>query len=283
MVGSHGRFVWYELMTSDVQAAKVFYASVVGWGTRDRSMPGMPYSLFTVGEASVSGLLGIPPAAGNMGARPSWIGYVGVDDVDATVDRIRHLGGAVHVPPRDIPDTSRYSLVADPQKATLALFKWLRPGHQQPAEPGAPGRIGWHELLAADWEKVWAFYGELFGWQKALVETGTMGTYQPFSAGGRTIGGMFTKPALVPAPFWLYYFNVDDIDAAAKRVKAGRGQILNGPIEVPDGSWVVQCTDPQGAIFALMGKRSRIPEKVILKYVDETKRVRLWLPTLPVR
>ena len=117
----------------------------------------------------------------------------------------------------------------------------------------APGRVGWHELLAADWEKAWAFYSELFGWQKADTDIGAMGTYQLFSAGGQTIGGMFTKPPTVPVPFWLYYFNVGDIDAAVRRVKAGSGQVLNGPIEVPGGSWIVQCTDPQGAIFALVG------------------------------
>jgi hypothetical protein len=67
---------------------------------------------------------------------------------------------------------------------------------------------------------------------------------------------MFTKPAVVPVPYWLYYFNIGDIDAAVKRVQAGGGQILSGPIEVFGGNWVVQCTDPQGAIFALTGKRS---------------------------
>jgi predicted enzyme related to lactoylglutathione lyase len=59
-----------------------------------------------------------------------------------------------------------------------------------------------------------------------------MGAYQLFSAGGQTIGGMFSKPSTVPIPFWLYYFNIGDIDAAAKRVKAGGGQILEGPLEV---------------------------------------------------
>jgi predicted enzyme related to lactoylglutathione lyase len=77
-----------------------------------------------------------------------------------------------------------------------------------------------------------------------------------FSAGGQTIGRMFTKPASEPVPFWLYYFNVDDIDVARKRVKASGGRIVNGPIEVPGNRWIVQCTDPQGAIFALVGKRS---------------------------
>jgi predicted enzyme related to lactoylglutathione lyase len=77
-----------------------------------------------------------------------------------------------------------------------------------------------------------------------------------FSAGGETIGGMFTKPPTVADPFWLYYFNVGDVDAAAGRVKARGGEILEGPIEVPGGGWVVRCADPQGAMFALRGKRS---------------------------
>ena len=136
------------------------------------------------------------PAGGReeKGGKPRWIGYVGVDDVDAAADRVKRLGGAVHVPPTDVPNISRFSVFADPQMATLALLKWLRPGQEQPAELGAPGRVGWHELLAADWEKALAFYGELFGWQKADADIGAMGTYQLFSAGGQTIGGMFTKP-----------------------------------------------------------------------------------------
>jgi len=75
-------------------------------------------------------------------------------------------------------------------------------------------------------------------------------------SGRETIGGMFTKPTTEPVPFWLYYFNVGDIDVAMKRVKAGSGEIVNGPIEVPGGKWIAQCTDPQRAIFALAGKRS---------------------------
>jgi uncharacterized protein len=255
MVDSHGHFAWYELTTTDMEVAKAFYADVVGWGTQDASMPGAAYTLFTAGGAPVSGLAGLPEEAKKLGFRPGWLGYVGVNDVDAAAERIKQLGGAVHVPPMDIPDISRFSVGVDPQMATIALFRWLKPGQEQPAELDTPGRVGWHELIAADWEKAWAFYRELFGWQKADVDTGAMGTYQLFSAGGQTIGGMFNKPAAVPVPFWLYYFNVGDIDAAAKRVKDGGGQILDGPIEVPGDRWIVQCTDPQGAIFALVGKR----------------------------
>ena len=255
MVNCHGRFAWYELLTTDVKAAKTFYTKVMGWGALDASVPGRAYTLFTVGNALVSGLMDLPEDVRKMGGNPSWLGYVGVNDVDAAADRIKRLGGAVHVPPTDVPSISRFSIFTDPQTATLALFKWLTPGQEQPSALDGLGRVGWHELLAADWEKALAFYGELFGWQKADADIGEMGTYQLFSAGGQTIGGMLTKPPMIPAPFWLYYFNIADLDAAAQRVQAEGGQILGGPFEVPGGSWIVQCTDPQGAMFALEGMR----------------------------
>ena len=183
-----------------------FYTKVMGWGAWDASVPGKPFILFSDGKASVAGLTRLPEDARKMGVQPSWVGYVGVDDVDATADRITRLGGTVHVPPTDVADISRFSVFADPQTARLALFKWLQPGQQPPADPDAPGRVGWHELLATDWEKAWAFYGELFGWQKEDADIGEAGTYQLFSAGGQMIGGMVTKPADDPGPVLALLF-----------------------------------------------------------------------------
>ena len=251
----HGRFVWYELSTTDVGAAKTFYSEVMGWGTRDMSMPGIAYTAFTVSEAPVCGLINLSEEATNKGANPRWIGYVGVEDVDATVDRINQLGGLVLVPPTDVFDFSRFAIVADPQMATFALVTWMRSGQEPQIDRDAPGRVGWHELLAADPKTALAFYSALFGWQRAEATVGAMGTYQLFSAGQHTIGGIAPKPGTVSIASWVYYFRVGDIDAAAKRVKAGGGQVLEGPIEVPGGSWALQCVDPQHAIFALVGKR----------------------------
>ena len=121
-----------------------------------------------------------------------------------------------YVPPTSVPGISRFSVVADPQQATFVLCKWLQPGEEKPADPSAAGRVGWHELLAANWERAFPFYSALFGWQRADTDSEAMSTYQQFSAGGQTIGGMYTKPASVPMPFWLYYFNSNDVDAAAK-------------------------------------------------------------------
>jgi uncharacterized protein len=253
-------FVWYELLTTDTEAAKGFYRNVMGWGTQrpSTSLPGVAYTLFTVGERPVSGVMELPEEARKMGAPPNWLGYVGVEDVDAMVGRIKARGGIVRAGPHDIPNVGRFAIVADPQDATFALFKWSMPsGAGQPAAAGTAGHVGWHELMAANWETAFEFYAELFGWKKmTAVDMGPMGTYQIFSADGtQAIGGMFTKPAAVPHPFWLYYVNVPAIDAAIERTTSAGGQIANGPMEVPGGSWIAQCLDPQGVLFAMVAPR----------------------------
>jgi predicted enzyme related to lactoylglutathione lyase len=256
MVRRPGRFAWYELMTTDVAAARAFYSNVVGWEARDASTTELAYTLLLAGNGPVSGLMALPEEARRMGATPRWMGYVGVDNADATTNRIERLGGAVYVPPTD-SNIGRISVVADPQTAILALVEGLKTGSSEPAELDQPGHVGWHELLAADWAKAFGFYAELFGWQKVDIESAPVDAYQLFSAGGQTIGGMFTKRPVEPIPYWLLYFNVGDIDAATARVRRGGGQVFEGPFVVPEGSWIARCIDPQGAIFALQGKRNR--------------------------
>jgi len=258
MKNMHGRFVWYELVTTELKAAKSFYAHVVGWNVRDIPELDAPYSLLTVGETPIAGATQLPDDARKAHVMPHWIGYIAVDDVDMSAGHVQQLSGQVHVPPTDIPNIGRFAIAGDPQMATFALFKAID-GDRPELDPTAYGHVGWHELLAADWKTAFAFYEKLFRWQKADIVTGVMGTYQQFSAGGALIGGMFTKPPTLPIPFWLFYFNVDNIDAAMARATESGGQILYGPAEVPGGVWIVQCLDPQGAIFAMMESRGRKP------------------------
>ena len=246
-------FAWYELLTTDVAAAGAFYGKVIGWGGKDASTPQMAYTVLTSGDAPIGGLMDIPEEGRRMGATPRWVGYVAVDDIDATAAQIRRRGGAVLLPPTD-SNIGRVSVVADPQNATFALVSGLTYGQRQPGGMDDLGRVGWHELLAQDRNKIFDFYGELFGWQKAEGEIDHADLYQSFSAAGQTIGGMLTKLPSVQ-PCWLYYFNVDDIGMAARNVNDGGGRLLQGPIELPDGCWIARCADPQGALFALQGAR----------------------------
>jgi predicted enzyme related to lactoylglutathione lyase len=256
LVDQPARFAWYELLTTDVAAASDFYGKVVGWGATDASTPELAYTMLSAGEVPVGGLMDLPEEGRRLGATPRWLGYVVVDDIDATAGQIRRRGGAVLLPPTD-SNIGRVSVVADPQKATFALVEGLTYGPQQPGGLDELGHVGWHELLAQDRSRIFDFYGELFDWQKNSGETDAADFYQLFSSAGQTIGGMLTKLPSVPQPCWLYYFNVDDIGTAAKRVNDGGGRILQGPIEMPDGSWIARCADPQGALFALQGARGQ--------------------------
>ncbi len=256
MTSDHGKFVRYELATRDLAEAKAFYAKILGWAAREVSTAGRPYSLLTVGDAPVAGLMPLPDHAG---ASPHWLGYVGVDDLVATVATTRRLGGAVYVPPTEVPGASCFSIIADPQRATLGLIERLKPSQEPASSRNASGRVGWHELLAADYETAFAFYSTLFGWRKAERQEGVMGVYQNFAVGAQTLGGMFTKPPMLSQAFWLYYFNVGDIDAAARRVEEARGAIYYGPVEAPGGACIVHCADLQGATFALLERRTVKP------------------------
>ena len=153
MINFHGRFAWYELITTEAEAAKAFYSKVMGWGVLDASVPDRAYTVFTAGNDLVGGLMNLPEEGQRTSGKPAWIGYIGVDDVDATAGRIRGLGGTVHVPPTDVINVSRFSIFADPQTARLGLLRWARPPLQKPAGLSTIGQVGWHELLASDWQK----------------------------------------------------------------------------------------------------------------------------------
>jgi len=250
-----GAFAWYELLTTDAERARDFYERVVGWRTEDASTAALPYAIFRAGSAEVGGLMELPTDARRMGATPRWVGYLAVDDIDARVERLRQLGGSVFVPPTD-SNIGRVAIVADPQTATFGMVGGLKRGGRV---PGAvePGWVGWHELFAADGKKAFAFYSELFGWRPVTGEKDLLDSYQLVAVDGHTIGGMFNKLPRAPVPFWLYYFEVADIAVAIEDVKKAGGRIVQGPLQLENGSWIVRCIDPQGAMFSLQGKTSQ--------------------------
>jgi len=254
MAATPSNFVWYELMTSDAAAAQAFYGRVVGWTFKDAGVPGMPYAVASAGTAGVGGVMTMPEQARAMGARNGWLGYIHVDDVDAQAARVKASGGAIHRPPDDIPSVGRFAVVADPQGASFMLFK--PSGEGQMGATDAPGQIGWRELHAADGESALAFYVAQFGWTNPEnMDMGPMGLYRIFAIGGARAGGVMTSPAAKPTPFWLFYINVDSLDAAIERTKAAGGQIVHDPQQVPTGSWIAQGQDPQGAMFALLAPK----------------------------
>jgi predicted enzyme related to lactoylglutathione lyase len=249
------KFCWVELLTDHVEAAQEFYGEVIGW-TSAPAPADRGYRIFSAAGQAVAGLMLLPDEARGQGARPSWMGYISCDDVDAETRAVAAAGGKLWRAPETIPEIGRFAVVADPFGAAYCLWQDLC--GQTPAQvaPMTPGHVGWHELLTGDVEKAFEFYAARYGWTRTQdLDMGEMGVYRLFATGDMAVGGMMKRPEQVPLSFWGYYFVVEALDAAIERVARAGGTRLMGPAEVPGGAWIAQFFDPQGAYFALLAAK----------------------------
>lgn len=258
MANQHGDFIWYELLTSDAGAAADFYGTVIGWKTRPAAGSVHDYRIFGTGETDIAGFMTIPADAGRTGMRPGWLGYIGVRDVDAAAADIVQAGGAQHIPPTDIPGVGRFAMVADPQGVVFYVMRGAMEGTSTSFAPMKPGHCQWNELQTSDQAAALAFYAGHFGWEKGdAMPMGEMGDYRFITHHGVTIGAVMNRMAGGPPPAWTFYFGVEDIDVAAQAVSGNGGTIHYGPAEVPGGIFIIVASDPQGAMFGLVGPRKQ--------------------------
>ncbi|MGH3011241.1 MAG: VOC family protein [Gaiellaceae bacterium] len=122
MAPTEGAFVWDELVTTDVEAAKRFYGDVVGWEARDMDMGNdFTYTIFSSGGADRSGAM--PQPQDSAGAPPAWLTYLGTEDVDGTVEKAKSLGvTSVFMEPMDVQTVGRLAVFADPMGAVVGLY-----------------------------------------------------------------------------------------------------------------------------------------------------------------
>jgi predicted enzyme related to lactoylglutathione lyase len=251
-----GRPLWFELMTTDMKAAEGFYRKVVGWTSAPFDGSPQPYTMFNrAGDVPVAGLLTKPD---EVQSPPFWAMYVGVPKLEDAAAHVTRLGGRECSPVIDVPTVGRMQMMADPQGAAFYIYEPAS-GDQAPEGPAEIGEASWLELMTTDAPAALQFYKDVFGWQPSEVMDmgGEMGKYYMFNRPHGMIGGMMNKGpemAEVP-PNWQIYFRVPEINAALERIKANGGQLLNGPMEVPGGDWILNAMDPQGAAFSLHARK----------------------------
>ena len=257
-----GDFIWYELITTEPDGAKAFYDAVVRWNIETESQFPTGYRMIGRSDGGFAG--GVLPLTDEMqqhGARPTWLGYLHVEDVDASVASIEQAGGKALMPAFDIPNVGRVAMVTDPQGAPFYIMKPIPPANDPHAKSDVfsvdqPQRVRWNELATSDPDAGLDFYRRQFGWgQEGDMDMGEMGKYRFIQSNGVNIGAIMRKPPQLPVSSWTYYIGVDDIDRAADAIKAGGGQVLNGPMEIPGGEFALNGLDPQGASFGLVGPR----------------------------
>ncbi len=259
MSNPHGSHIWYELMTTDVDAASDFYPKILPWAVEKSEMPGMDYRMIVAPEGrpegGVGGMMKLPADAPQ---QPVWMGYIGVEDVDGTVEKIKEKGGAVHMEPTDIPDVGRFAMVTDPQGVAFYVMKGNSPESSMAFAYDKPrvGHVAWNELATPDKDGAMAFYGDIFGWKKdGEMDMGPQGTYDFLRDGEGMLGAMMNEPAEMPVAMWTYYFRVDNITEAQAAIDTNGGKVVNGPHEIPGGEHMLNAQDPQGGFFSLVGKK----------------------------
>lgn len=243
-------FVWCDLMTRDVEAAKGFYADLLGW-TYETFMPGeLDYEMICAGGTMWGGIMTPPDEQ----VPPNWLPYASVGDLDAAAARVAAAGGQVQVPPTPIPDVGRFAIVIDPQGAAVALFQG--DGGEPRPDPVPVGGVAWTELLTTDLPGALAFYEAVTGWGSHDMDMGAMGTYTLFSSEGVDVAGAMTLPAgaasMGAPPHWMTYFAVDAAAATAARAVELGATALYELMAIPGVGTLGGFADPQGAVFSVL-------------------------------
>ena len=250
-----GTFCWADCGTTDQAGATKFYGEVFGWEANEDPLPGgdATYTTFTIGGKRAAAAYTLGPH--EQGAPPHWNVYVSVDDAEQYAKRAEAAGGTIVAPAMDVMEYGRMAVIQDPTGAFLGM--WQPKTHNGSQVADEHGTLSWNELMTTDVATARGFYEDLFGWKaESYPSTAPGGEYYVFSKGAEQAGGLMTMPdemkAMGVPPMWGLYFNVDDADATAEKVKSAGGAVMNPPQDIPEVGRFAVVADPQGAVFSIL-------------------------------
>ncbi|NOZ02779.1 MAG: VOC family protein [Deltaproteobacteria bacterium] len=245
-----GKFVWFEVMTHDIDKAKAFYTQMFGWEVEEMSMEGgFVYSAFRNGGANFGGLF--PMDKSMKDVPPHWLGYLSVDDVDETAKKIESAEGMIAVEPMTVPGVGRMALALDPEGARFSVF-----AGQQPDPPDDQdteiGGICWCELWSNLADAALKFYCGVFGYDFEEFPTEGEGKYYVLKTGDKTRAGiMQSRTPGVPSN-WVQYVSVENCDNAADKARSLGGKVLFDPVEMRGVGRFTVIEDPEGAVIGII-------------------------------
>jgi predicted enzyme related to lactoylglutathione lyase len=247
----HGAPCWFELGTTDQNAAKQFYTQMFGWAVNDNPMgPTEVYTIFRLDGRDVASAYTLPAKLTEQGVPPHWGVYFAVADADESAAKVTELGGSIIQKPFDVMEAGRMAICQDPGGATFSL--WQAKQNQGVGVFNENNAVCWAELATWDTAQAQAFYTGLLGWE--TKGAASMATYIEYSVAGKPSGGLLPMDDNwkgMPS-HWAIYFLVADCDAAVAHVKDLGGMARMGPFDAPGVGRIAAMADPQGAGFYLI-------------------------------
>lgn len=246
----HGKFVWFEHWSGTTDRAREFYRALLGWSSDPIPMGANRYNMIMNGAQGIGGFMAAPP-----GMPAQWVSYLSVPDVNAAAANASGAGATVMMPPTDFAPAGRAAVIADPQGATLSLWKGAE-GDRPDADQVAPGDWYWNECCTSDNRAALAFYEKVFGFTHEAMDMGPQGTYYILMKDGVARGGLMNTPAGGPPPYWQPYVSVADCDAACAKAQALGAKLMVPPTDIPGGvGRFTLLADPAGAMIGLIKGR----------------------------
>lgn len=245
-----GQFVWYDLITSNVEGAKKFYGGLFGWEFEAPGKDASEYLIIKADGTPIGGIIYSEKAKKINGEQ--WLSYLSVPDVDRAVSITKKHGGKVLVEAFEFEARGRTSVVADPQGALVVLFKSY--GGDPPIQ-ALEEKLNhvwiWTELFTNDTEASSAYYEEIAGYSTEQYDSGVNVPYFVFRKAEKGFAGMLTIPWENVKPNWLPYIKVKDPEILVKKVEPLGGMVILAPgKDIRNGS-VAIVADPTGAVIAL--------------------------------
>lgn len=242
-----GEFCWFNLMTPEVKKAKEFFSKIFRWSYDE--IPNVGY-IAKVGGEHVGGVFDVVSPKTPNGMDPMIGVMIKTDNVDATVKKIKALGGKAQ-DPFDVMENGRMAVCADINGAEFDL--WQAKGQQGTGfDADSHGAPGWYETRTSDVKRAGKFYHDLFGWVAEAMPGQKQGPkYSVFKLKDRQIGGMcgITKEMGAMKPNWTIFYTVDDADKTAQEVTKLGGSIVFQPTDVPTVGRFAVLKSPQGVVF----------------------------------
>ena len=243
-----GKFVWFDLFTSDLAAVQPFYEALFGWSFHQTTAGEKQVLTITREGVPIANAVSVDRTRIKDGSS-RWLSYMSVHDVDQMLLRIEQHQGSVYMPTRDLPERGRLAVVMDPDGALFALLTSV--AGDPPDEPYKMNHFMGAEVWARSRPAAIGFYRTLVGYELELVDVGRDEPYPLLMAGNRPRAGVVQIPWDDVEPNWLPYIAVADVDAVAGRVEPLGGRLLIEPDPEIRAGNVAIIADPSGAVFAV--------------------------------